>query len=337
MNTQPSISRYLVKPALVTCLALVALASTAQTTTSSVVIGKDDWLFTRYEFATPDDAQDTQATIGLLAKINKEFERKGITLAMVMVPSKIRIHADFLPDGKPLDSYTAGKYDSAVSAFKASGVNIVNLNQPFMASKHRTSDTSLFLHLDTHWSSTGALLAAETIKAEIDKTPALKAALNSIPEEKFALTWASNKRAMRARDLVKLLPPGSPTYPAEQILQFKVDRVNESKAGLLNNSDTTLITVIGSSYTNKNTGFPDAIRYTLQRNLLDISIPVDQGPWVGMEAYLRDEAFKTNKPKLIIWEIPERELRSPPNNKYRDARYIIDNNEWLARVTELLR
>lgn len=337
MNTQLSMKNMIAKTTLLACFAVTTLASSAQTNTSSVVIGKDDWLFTRYEFATPDDAQDTQATIGLLSKINKAFERKGITLAMVMVPSKIRIHADFLPDSKPLDSYTAGKYDAAVSALQAGGVHIVNLNQSFMASKHRSSDTSIFLHLDTHWSPTGALLAAETIKAEIDKTPALKAALNAIPEEKFALTWAANKKVTRTRDLVKLLPPGSPTYAAEQILQFKVDRVNESKAGLLTNSDTTLITVIGSSYTNKNTGYPDALRFTLQRNLLDISIPVDQGPWVGMEAYLRDEAFKTNKPKLIIWEIPERELRSPPNNKYRDARYVIDNAEWLNRVTELLR
>ena len=95
--------------------------------------------------------------------------------------------------------------------------------------------------------------------------------------------------------------------------------------------------MIGSSYTNKNSGFPDAIRYTLQRELLDISLPVDQGPWYGMDSYLRDEAFKTKKPKLIVWEIPEREFRSPPNNKYRDARYVIDNNEWLSRITSLLK
>ena len=56
-----------------------------------------------------------------------------------------------------------------------------------------------------------------------------------------------------------------------------------------------------------------------------------------MESYLKDEAFKTRQPKLIIWEIPERELRSPPNNKFRDPRYIIDNNTWLSRITELLK
>ena len=66
------------------------------------------------------------------------------------------------------------------------------------------------------------------------------------------------------------------------------------------------VTVIGSSCTHKITGFPDGLRYTLQRNLLDISIPLGQGPWVGMEACRRDDTCKTNQPKLITWEIPER-------------------------------
>jgi alginate O-acetyltransferase complex protein AlgJ len=304
---------------------------------SSVVVGKNDWLFTKYEFAEPSDAADTQATIRMLQEINKMFEKKGITLALTMVPSKIRINADQLPDNAKLDPYTAGKYDNAVKALKAAGVNIISLNQAFLNSPNRDGENSLFLRLDTHWSHTGALLAAETIKSEIDANPVLKRAWAAIPEEKYTLTWNAKKIPVRTRDLVRLLPGGTVSYPPEQVLQFKVSRASESSAGLLSGGDATLITVIGSSYTNKNTGYPDALRYVLQRNLLDISIPVDQGPWVGMEAYLKDDAFKTNTPKLIIWEIPERELRSPPNYKFRDARYVIDNNDWLARVGTLLR
>lgn len=304
---------------------------------STVVVGKNNWLFTKFEFANPSDAADTQATIQMLEKINKMFERKGIALALAMVPSKVRINADQLPDGVSLDEYTAGKYENAVKALKAAGVNIVNLNQAFLNSPNRDGEKSLFMRLDTHWSSSGAMLAAETIKAEIDRIPALKAAWTATPEEKYTLTWNEKSNPVRTRDLVRLLPSGAATYPPEKVFQFKVKRDNESNAGLLGGGDATLITVIGSSYSNKNTGYPDALRYVLQRNLLDISIPVDQGPWVGMEAYLKDEAFKTNKPKLIIWEIPERELRSPPNYKHRDARYVIDNNDWLSRVDALLK
>jgi alginate O-acetyltransferase complex protein AlgJ len=302
-----------------------------------VLIGKNDWLYTPYEFATTSDSGDTQATIGLFEKVNKLFERKGIALALVIVPSKIRIHADQLPDGKSLDSYTADKYENAFKALRAGGVNAVNLNQPFLSSPHRTSDTPLFLRLDTHWSPSGAALAGETIKSVVEATPALKTALSATPEVAYSLTWNKQKSITRARDLVRLLPKEAQNYAPEQTLTFKVTRTQPSQSALQGAGDAVGVTVIGSSYTNKNTGYPDAIRFNLQRDLLDISIPVDQGPWVGMEAYLKDDAFKTNKPKLIIWEIPERELRSPPNAKFRDPRYVIDNSEWLSRVAALLK
>jgi alginate O-acetyltransferase complex protein AlgJ len=321
--------------AVLACAFGVTLAHAADP--APVIIGKNDWLFTPYEFALAADQQDTQASIQLFEKINKLFEQKGITMTLVIVPSKIRIHADQLPDNKPLDSYTSGKYENIYKALRAGGVNVVNLNQSFLNSPHRTSDTPIFLRLDTHWSPAGAMLAAETVKAEIDANPALKAAFAATTEEKYTMTWAKQKANTRARDLVRLLPKDAPTFPAEQTLQFKVVRAQASQAGLLNAADNVGITAIGSSYTSKNTGYPDGLRYTLQRNLLDISLPVDQGPWFGMESYLKDDAFKTNKPKLIIWEIPEREMRSPPNNKFRDPRYVMDNNEWLSRVTALLK
>lgn len=323
---------------ILTGLALVSTvcATLVQAQDSYVVIGKDDWLFTKYEFATPTDASDTNATIGLLEKANQLFARNDIALALVIVPSKIRIYSDQLPTDKPLDSYTNGKYENIYQLLREKGVHVVNLNQAFLNSPKRSGNETLFLHQDTHWSPTGALLAAETIRTEIDQNPALNKAWSSIPEEKFSLTWATKAKLSRARDLVKYLPASSPSYAPEKTTFFKVAKESKAQAGLLTDGDKVGITVIGSSYTNKNTGYPDGLRFTLQRNLLDISIPVDQGPWVGMEAYLKDDAFKTNKPKMIIWEIPEREFRSPPNNKFRDPRYIIDNAEWLARITKLL-
>jgi alginate O-acetyltransferase complex protein AlgJ len=304
---------------------------------STVIIGKsNDWLFTKYEFADQSDVGDTQATIALLEKTNKLLQSKGVALAVVIVPSKIRIHSEQLPSDKPLDAYTGNKYENIVKSLTAGGVNVVNLNAAFMSSPHRNSDTPLFLRLDTHWSHTGSMLAAETIKAAIDSTPVLKAALATTPEEKFEGNWSKAKVNQRARDLVRLLPPNAQSYPVEQAMQFKAVRAKESQAGLLGD-DKVGITVIGSSFSNKNTSYPDAIRFVLQREVLDISIPVDQGPWVGMDAYLKDDAFKTRKPKLIVWEIPEREFRSPPNYKFRDPRHQIENMAWLDRISASLK
>lgn len=319
-------------------LALATFAAVAHAEDSmSVLIGKNDWLFTSYEFAKSSDARDTEATIQLLAKVNQLFERRGIALLLVLVPSKIRIYSDQLPDAKALDEYTAGKYEYVFKALQAGGVNVVNLNQAFLTSVHRASAAPLFLRLDTHWSPTGALLAAEAVKAAIEANQSLRLALSATPEVKYALTWAKRKVIHRARDLVDLLPEGAPSFAWEQILLFSATREKPSQASLLGAGDVVGITAIGSSYTHKNTGYPDGLRYTLQRDLLDISIPVTQGPWVGMETYLKDDAFKNNKPKLVIWEIPEREMRSPPNYKYRETRYISDNNEWLSRISGLLK
>jgi alginate O-acetyltransferase complex protein AlgJ len=313
----------------------------------SVITGKNEWLFTPLEFAKKSDNQDTLNSIQLIQKVNKLFERKGIALALVIVPSKIRIHADQLPDNNPLDSYTADRYENVFKLLQSEGLSVINLNQAFLSSPHRTSDTPLFFRLDTHWSPSGAMLAAETVKAAIVRNPALNTAYAATNVEKYGVTWSPRKVNASARDLASLASPDGKKILPEQSLPFKVTRVKPSQvglfrvkpiqSGLLNAGDNIGITVIGSSYTNKNTGYPDALRFTLQRELLDISISVDQGAWVGMEGYLRNDAFKTNKPKLIIWEIPERELRSPPNSKSRDARYYSDNNEWYLRVVELLK
>ena len=56
-----------------------------------------------------------------------------------------------------------------------------------------------------------------------------------------------------------------------------------------------------------------------------------------MESYLRDDAFQNKPPKLLIWEMPERDMHAPPDYKYREARYVSSNADWLKRVTELIK
>ena len=331
--------RVLVKLVLVAALSSALLPTLAQAQdTPGVVVGKNnDWLFTPYEFATQADSADTAASIALLTRASKAFDAKGIALVIAIVPSKIRVHQEQLPSGKPLDAYTNDKYDSIVSRLEAGGVQVANLNKAFLASPHRSSDTPIFLRLDTHWSHTGAMLAAETIKAKIESTPKLKAALDAVPAARFEMNWSEKKSNQRARDLVRLLPAGAPSFAPEQANTFKVSRAEGAQTGLLGAGENVGVLVMGSSYTNKNTGYPDGLRFVLQRELLDISLPVDFGPWYGMEQYLKDGAFKTNQPKLIVWEIPEREFRSPPNEKFRDPRYQSDNNAWMDRVAILLK
>ena len=302
-----------------------------------VVFGKDQgWLFTGYEYVKPSDAKDTQTTIDDLIQASKLFRKDGVGLAILIVPSKIRIYADELPADRPIDAYNMAQYSNAMTALRAGGVNVVDLNSAYLAMTDRAGDNLLYWHLDTHWTPKGALVAAETIKSTVMANPELKAAWAATPEVKYDLTWSPTAHPSRARDLVHYLKPGTATFPPERAKTFTVERATASTAGLTGAGDTVGVTVIGSSYTDPGTGYPDAVRYELQRDVLALSLPVDQGPWSGMAAYLKNE-FKTSKPKLIIWEIPERDLHSPPAAKWREARYQIDNAQWLQEITQDLK
>lgn len=302
-----------------------------------VVIGKNkDWLFTGYEFVKPADEKDNQVTYANLIQAAKLFRQNGTAMAVMLVPSKIRIYSDQLPPDRQIDSYNKNQYDAAVKALRAGGVNVIDLNTPYLAMANRYDDNQLYFRLDTHWTHKGAAVAAESIKSTIMSTPELKTAWQAAPEVKYDLAWAPRKRPTRARDLVHYLPVGTAEFPPESVLTFKVTRAQAAATSLTGAGETIGITVIGSSYTDAKTGYPDAVRFSLQRSVLDISLPVDQGPWSGMLKYLGSE-FKTAQPKLVIWEIPERELHSPPAAKWREARYQVDNATWLSQMGALLK
>jgi alginate O-acetyltransferase complex protein AlgJ len=296
------------------------------------IIGKNEWLFYRYEISEPKDSANSAASIDLIARLNQVLARNNVTLAVVMVPLKMRIYSEHLPAEPKLTDYMAGNYERLNKALRAAQVHTIDLNSAFLQSPLRTAENPLFMRLDTHWAPAGALLAAETIRAGIDADPALKAPFASVPEEKFSLAWSKKKIVSKGRDLVAQLPPGSPAFGPEQLLPFSVARNQAAKEGLLGEEAAPGIVVVGSSYSDNWTGFTEALRFTLQRDLLDISVGAERGSWYGIESYLRDAAYQTQKPKLLIWEMPERDMKALPNYQYRDQRYISDNTEWLLRA-----
>ena len=295
------------------------------------VVGKDGWLFYRYELIDPSLAADSRTTVQLISRLAKVLARSDVALLVTLVPVKMRVYSGHLPDDFKLTPYMSRQYDELADLFRARKVAFADLNGPFLASPKRESDTPLFLRLDTHWSPTGALAAAEAIKAAIDADPALKAIVDSVPVHKATLAWSEQKTKLPVNDLVPQLPKGAPSFAPETVLSFIVER-EKVPTGLLDDAAGPRITLVGSSYSSDWTLFPDALRYALQRDMLSISVPANRGSWVGMESYLRDESFQAQPPKLIVWEWPERDMHAPPDFKYREARYRIDNTEWLLRA-----
>ena len=309
----------------------VSMAYAAEPATG--VIGKSEWLFYNLEMAEASHAAATDVSLDLIQRFNKVLASNGVNLVVAMVPVKMRIYSEYLPDEIKINDYMAGNYGRMNKALQAANVSTVDLNTAFVNSPKRNSDTPLFFRLDTHWTPTGAMVAAETIKAGVIANPALKAALDATPEEAFKLVIANRKRPSKGRDLVDQLPKNTLTFAPELVAQVNVTRVQPPKEDLLGNRVPVGLTLVGSSYSMEWTGFTDALRYALQRDILGVAVAADQGSWVGIESYLRDDAFQTKAPKMIVWEMPERDMRAPPDYKFRDARYISNNTEWLLRAS----
>ena len=322
--------QYLSKAAFIGMLA-VSMAHAAEP--ANGVIGKSEWLFYNYEMSEASHAAATNVSLDLIQRFNKVLATNGVNLVVVMVPVKMRIYSEYLPDEIKINDYMAGNYDRMNRALQAAHVSTVDLNTAFINSPKRNSETPLFFRLDTHWTPTGAMLAAETIKSGINANPALKAALDATPEEAFKLAIANRKRPSKGRDLVEQLPKNTVTFAPEMVAQVNVARVHSPKEDLLGNRVPAGITLVGSSYSMEWTGFTDALRYSLQRDILGVAVAADQGSWVGIESYLRDDAFQAKAPKMLVWEMPERDMRAPPDYKFRDARYISNNTEWLLRAS----
>lgn len=293
------------------------------------VIGKNGWLFYNHEFVR--NPAEADVSVDLIARISKVLQANGTTLVVALAPIKARIYEEHLPPSHTMTAEHKGDYARLLGRFKAAGVHAADINTAFLTSPKRTAEFPLYFLQDTHWSATGALLAAETIRDAIQANPITQKALSETTESKHTILWATQKFPM-VGDLVQQLPPGSPAFDKEMITAFEVRK--EGAGSLLGNAASG-VALLGSSYTAEWTHFPKAVSFALQRDVPSIAITADRGQWVGLETYLRNDAFQTARPKLLIWEMPERDLKAPPNMPYREPRYVLDNDEWLARATAL--
>jgi alginate O-acetyltransferase complex protein AlgJ len=294
------------------------------------IVGKNEWLFNKYEQLRSTDAAQTAVSVELIGRFNKVLKANGVSLALTMVPLKMRIYSEHLPDSVKFTDYMAGNYDQIGKALQAAGVTMIDLNTPFMSSPKRNSDTPLFFRLDSHWNLTGSMLAAETIKAGIDANKVLKGALDATPEAVYKISFGKRKLPSKGRNLLSVLPRNSGPFAPEQFTPVSVTRAQAFSDDV---RSPIGITVSGSSSSKDWTGFVDGLRYVLQRDILNASVTGDIGPWVGMETYLQSPAFQANGPKLLIWEWAEQTMHAPPDSKYQDARYVSNNNEWLLRAS----
>ncbi len=321
------------KSILLIIISFLLLIPVVEAQEDSVIFGKNDWLFVRHEIISETPEKDTQINFDLIEKVSRLLAANNVTLVMAFVPSKIETHPEQLPDGLTVSTYMRGFNDQMIATLRSQGVHVIDLKKAMREAALKDIENPLFYRLDTHWTHTGAYIAAQSLKAGILASPILKNVLDETPVANFQLTWAARKyRQNKIRDITRYLPPGSPTYSPEETRRFTVTQEGQKNITLLDDEKDTAIALIGSSFSGEWLGFPDALRYSLQRKIVNFSFNSDVGSLNAFRRYLQDDVFQNKKPKLVIWEIPERSIVLGPNNPRRLPRYRIDSAEWLMQI-----
>jgi alginate O-acetyltransferase complex protein AlgJ len=317
------------------CLLFVAMLPClgfAQTLGNIAIPGKNQWLFYGVEFSDTSSKEKTAESAALIAGINTQLKDNGVSVIVSLAPIKARIFKQHLPDDKPLTPYLESNYKRLLGLLTAKGVAAADISSAF-TSNTVPPDSALYYRLDSHWSQRGALLAAETIKKEIDAHPDITAAIAGLPTLTMKMTEQKKGRPSKARDLTQLMTAeDGAKYESEQFIPIQFQR-GASSATLTGADEVPKVVLIGSSYSQEWTGFPDSLRYYLQRDVGNYSLDASIGQWVGFYRYLQSDAFQATPPKLIVWEVPERDMVSPPDFKFREPRYQIHATDWTMGAT----
>lgn len=243
-----------------------------------VVIGDDGWLFTTEEFDYPKGFQENiSKNLSYIDTVFDELSRQDINLLVVGLPSK----AETL--SSELGAYSVPSYRQGLSK------RFENLQAPHIIIE---GSDGFFLKTDTHWSPKGAENVAKII--------AEKHLLN---QYNFSYTIESKGVKEHEGDLMRYTVSGFGIKPDQLPVVEGYGQSND----LFGDANIPVV-LVGTSYSaNTKWGFEHYLKKYLQADVLNMA-DEGLGPFEVMKSYLTSNEYESNKPELVIWEIPVRYL-----------------------------
>lgn len=276
-----------------------------------VVIGTHDWLYTDEEFNVGDDYTSAiRANFTRIRQVQQQLANAGVALVAAVVPAKARIYPEYLSDRTPAAAHVP-LYDEALAALTAAGIPTADLRDALAEGK---THAQTYLRTDTHWAPWGAQLAAREI-ADVARAAGLLRSRESLYVTRVASV------GVHRGDLFSFLPL-DPFFAdflplREEIHVLKTQaadgyRTAATEADLFGDGELPDIVLIGTSYSaNPLWNFIGSLKEAFGEEIASYARE-GTGPFLPMNAYLRSEDFRTQRPRLVIWEIPERTLLVNP-------------------------
>ena len=277
-------------------------------TGSRVREGCPDWLFLTDELKINHQAQaNAETKAHAVIDLQQQLRQRGIRLLVAVVPDKSRIAAEQLCGiHRPME-LTSRAVDW-IATLQQAGVQTINL-----ATTLQPLGASAYLRTDTHWSETGAKAAAQVIAQQVNET-----GIQPTPQKTFDTHTAAPER--RPGDLVRLagidwLPLNLQPKPEIVAATEVTEKQQTAQSGgdnlddLFGDDNLPNVALIGTSFS-RNSNFVGFLQLALGAPVG--SFAKDGGEFSGgANDYFSNPAFRQTPPKLLIWEIPERDLQTP--------------------------
>ena len=275
-----------------------------------VVIGANDWLYTDEEFIVGDNVRTTfHANFAQIAEVRAALAKAGVALVAALVPAKARIYSEFLADRKPAEPHV-DLYDELLARLAAEGIPTADLRAPLTDGKQQRQT---YFRTDTHWTPWGARLAATEV-ARVTRVSGLAPDDDSDYETHVERTAAHRGDLCNFLPLdpyfTRLLPPREPIDITRTDITRNqgTQKSSAAAADLFGDSKLPNVVLVGTSYSaNPLWNFAGFLKEALRADVASYA-RAGAGPFKPMLAYLKSADFREHRPRLVIWEIPERAL-----------------------------
>jgi alginate O-acetyltransferase complex protein AlgJ len=284
-------------------------AAMAQGAASTVVIGRNGWLFPLWDRLDRLDAAGLRVVVQMLGEATGILKQARIDLVFLLLPSKGRVYRRFLPEGARISPEVDRRYASVAADLRRAGAVVPDLDTVFREAAAREPHWPLYFKSDTHWTPVGAELAAVTTAND------MRAQLRLPPSQRPG-TALGEFRMMRLAlgDLVQYVPPAQRSGFGPEESPIRDVATAGGAAGLLD-EDVNDVQVVGTSNVQPRFGFQPVLSNQIMRPVGLSWRPNNIGPYAALLEYVRSNDFRRQRPRAIVWNHLEADMSSLPNNQ----------------------
>lgn len=264
-----------------------------------LVDGHDGWLF-RSNTELSETFGPEPEGFAEIARLARALKARGVRLMLVYVPTRGLMHHHRLPADYPYDPQRAiADYARVLEQFRRAGLLV-----PDYASLVRDGEEieNFYFRRDHHWTPVGARRVAAVVDSFMRQQPWF----TSLPTRAFTtevsgLIGSPGTLARAATQICDIHYPdqytrGYRTFPTEAA---------SSEDLLFGDTGGPPIVLVGTSFSKGATDYNFA---GFLSELLSVEVAneaVAGGSFSGaMDQYLHSESYRSDRPQLLIWEVP---------------------------------